>query len=87
LLQNSILDKIGLYNEVSGQSEPAATNAAAGRSVHWMGCFFHSAKDGVYHSPFLFIAKHVLLFFWFVLGRFSLDLTSNIITLFTFLPS
>jgi hypothetical protein len=24
----------------SGQSEPVATNAPVGRSVHWMGCVF-----------------------------------------------
>jgi hypothetical protein len=24
----------------TGQSEPAATNAPVGRSVHWMGCIF-----------------------------------------------
>jgi hypothetical protein len=24
----------------SGQNEPATTNAAVGRSVHWMGCIF-----------------------------------------------
>jgi hypothetical protein len=26
--------------ELNGQSEPAATNAPVGRSVHWMGCIF-----------------------------------------------
>ncbi len=39
------------------------------------GClaFFHSAPDGVHHSPFLFAADHCTFFFLFflILGRFS----------------
>ncbi len=48
---------------LGGQSEPAATNAPVGRSVHWMGCIFHSALDGVHLSPFLFAADHCTFFF------------------------
>ncbi len=53
-------------------------------STGWVA-FFHSAPDGVYDSPFLFAADHCT-FFFFVLARFSLDLTSHIATLLTFLP-
>ncbi len=51
------------------------------------GClaFFHSAPDGVHDSPFLLAADHCT--FFLVLGRFSLDLTSHIATLLTFLPT
>ncbi len=56
-------------------------------STGW-AVFFHSASDGVYHDPFLFAADHcIFLFrvcFWLL---FSLDLTSHIATLLTFLPS
>jgi hypothetical protein len=53
-------------------------------STGWVA-FFHSAPDGVHLSPFLFAADHCT--FFLVLGRFSLDLTSHIATLLTFLPS
>ncbi len=46
-----------------GQSEPATTNALVGRSVHWMGCIFHSAPNGVHHSPFLFATNHCAFLF------------------------
>jgi len=36
------------------QSEPAATNAPVGHSVHWMGCTFSFGANGVHSSPFLF---------------------------------
>jgi hypothetical protein len=52
------------------QSEPEATNAPLGRSIHWMGCVFHSALDGVHHSPFLFAADHCTFISRFVLGFF-----------------
>jgi hypothetical protein len=73
-----------------GESEPAATNAPVGRSVHWMGCDFHSVPDGVHRSPFPFVfaADHCTFsFFGLILIVFFLDLTSHIPTLLTFLPS
>jgi hypothetical protein len=62
--------------------------------------FFHLAPDGVHFfllgyvfsfgarwGPFLFAADHyIIIIYFFVLGRFSLDLTSHITILFTFLP-
>jgi hypothetical protein len=52
--------------------------------------FFHLALDGFHHSPFLFATDHCIYYyyyyFWF-LALFPLDLTSNIATLLTFLPS
>jgi hypothetical protein len=54
-------------------------------STRWVA-FFHLALDGVHLSPFLFAADHCT-FFFLVLDRFSLDLTSHIATLLTFLPS
>ncbi len=52
-------------------------------STGWVA-FFHSTPDGVHDSPFLFVADHCI-FFW-VHACFSLDLTSHIATLLTFLP-
>jgi len=54
-------------------------------STGWVA-FFHSAPDGVHLNPFLFVADHCTFFFW-VIGRFSLDLTSHITTLLTCLHS
>jgi hypothetical protein len=48
-------------------------------SIGWVA-FFHSVPDGVHLSPFLFVADHYT--FFLVLGRFSLDLSSHITTLF-----
>jgi len=73
----------------TGQTEPAATNAPVGRFVHWMGCVFSfGAGRSSITVPFFFLLLTTVLFFFFlVLGRFSLDLTSHIATLLTFLPS
>jgi hypothetical protein len=67
-----------------GQSEPAATNAPVGRSVHWMG-FFIRRRIGFISVHFFLLLITVL--FFLVLGRFSLNLTSHIATLLTFLLS
>ncbi len=69
---------MGYQDETEGQSEPAATNALVGRSVHWMGHVFHSTLDGVHHSPFLFVIDHCI-FFCLIIGHFSLgpDLTHS----------
>ncbi len=53
-------------------------------STGWVA-FFNLALDGVHDSPFLFAVDHCT-FFFLVPARFSLDLTSHIATLFTFLP-
>jgi hypothetical protein len=53
-------------------------------SIRWVA-FFHLVPDGVHDSPFLFAADHCT-FFFLVLARFSVDLTSHIATMFTFLP-
>jgi hypothetical protein len=72
----------------TGQTEPAATNAPVGRSVHWMGSVFSfGAGRSSSQSFYFFLLTTVLFFFFLVLGRFSLDLTSHIATLLTFLPS
>jgi hypothetical protein len=68
-----------------GQSEPAATNAPVGRSIHWMGCIFSFDIGWVHHRPFPFDVDHYFFFFWFVLCCFFLDLTSFRATLLTFL--
>ncbi len=69
-----------------GQSELTATNAPVGRFVHWMGCVFSfGAGWGSWQS--IFFCCWPLYFFFLVPARFSLDLTSHIATLFTFLPS
>jgi hypothetical protein len=51
--------------------------------------FFHSTLNEVHRSPFLFIVDHYTLKGEGVLflAIFSLDLTSHIVTLVTFLPS
>jgi hypothetical protein len=56
-------------------------------STGW-ATFFHSTSNGVYHSPFLFIANNCT-FFWGVCSWlfFFMYLTSHIATLLTFLPS
>jgi hypothetical protein len=82
-----LLDKIGLQNEVSGQSEPAATDAPVGRLSTGWAAFFHLTKDDIYHTPFIFTADHCTFFFGLFLIIFSLDLISHIATPFTFLPS
>ncbi len=57
---------------VPGQTEPAATNAPVGSSVHWMGCDFSFDVRWVHHSPFLFAADHCsFVFGGFVLSCFS----------------
>jgi hypothetical protein len=49
-----------------GQSEPAATNAQlAVLSIGW-AAFFHSAQDGVHHSPFFFASDHCTFFSFFL---------------------
>ncbi len=60
-----------------GQSEPAATNAPVGRSVHWMGCVFSfGAKWGPITVHFFLLLTTVLFFLilFLVLGLFSHDL-------------
>jgi hypothetical protein len=47
---------------VQGQSEPAATNAPVGRSVHWKGCIF-SFGAGWGSSHFFLLLITVLFFF------------------------
>jgi hypothetical protein len=69
-----------------GQSEPAATNAPVGSSVHWMGCIFSFGAGWGSSQSISFCCWPLYFFFW-VLGRSSLDLTSQITTLLTFLPS
>jgi hypothetical protein len=71
-----------------GQNEPIAINALmAVLSTKW-AMFFHSTSDGVHCNPFLFIADHCKKKFGgLFLAVFSLDLTSHIATLLTFLPS
>jgi hypothetical protein len=72
-----------------GQSEPAATNAPVGRSVHWMGCLFSFGARLGSSQSISFSADHCT--FHFILfcftAVFPLDLTSHIITLLTFLLS
>ncbi len=68
-----------------GQSELAPTNAPVGRSVHRMGCVF-SFGAGWGSSQSISFCCWPLYFFFLVLARFSLDLTSHIATLLTFLP-
>jgi hypothetical protein len=58
--------------------------------MHWLAIlftgwdpFFHLMSNGVHHSPFLFDVDHCILFFWFVLDYFFLDLTSHIPTFLT----
>jgi hypothetical protein len=68
-----------------GQSELTATNAPVGRSVHWMGCVFSfDAGWGSWQS--ISFCCWPLYFIFLVLAHFSLDLTSHIATLLTFLP-
>ncbi len=61
-----------------GQSEPGATNAPVGRSVHWMGCVFSfGARWGSSQSIFLqLITIHFYFIFWFLVV-FPLDLTCH----------
>ncbi len=49
--------------------------------------FFHLASDEVHHNPFLFTVDHCTFFWDLFLAIFSLDMTSHIATLLTFLPS
>jgi hypothetical protein len=52
--------------QVQGQSEPAATNAPVGRSVHWMGCIFSfGAGWGSSQSIFFLLLITVLFLFFF----------------------
>jgi hypothetical protein len=55
---------------IISQSEPAATNAPVGHSVHSMGCIFYSVSHGVHHSQFLFSADHHTFFFCIIFGFF-----------------
>jgi hypothetical protein len=55
-------------------------------STRWV-TFFHSMSNGVHCNPFLFTINHYIIIFGLFLVVFSIDLTSHIATLFTFLPS
>jgi hypothetical protein len=76
------------YSLQWGQSEPAATNAPVGRSVHGMGCIFSfGAIWGSSQSIFFHCRSLYLIYFCLFLTIFSLDVTSHIATLLMFLLS
>jgi hypothetical protein len=55
-----------------GQSEPTATNALVGRSVHWMGYVFSfGAKWDLSQSFFFWFLTTVLFFFFLLCDSFS----------------
>ncbi len=71
---------------LSGQSEPAATNASVGHSVHWMGCVFSFGTRWGSSQSIAFCCWPLYFFFWF-LAIFPLDLTSHISTLVSIAPT
>jgi hypothetical protein len=72
---------------LEGQNEAITTNAPVGYTVHWMGCVFSFNIKWGSSQSISFVVDHCMFFGGFVLGFFSLDLTSHIATLLTFLPS
>jgi hypothetical protein len=78
------------YNSFTtiGQNEPTITNAPIGRSIHWMGYVFSFGKKMGFITIHFFSLLTTALFFWgLFLVIFSMDPTSHITTLFTFLSS
>ncbi len=59
-----------LWPPSPSQSEPAATNAPVGRSVHWMGCIFSFGARWGLSQPF-FLCYWPLYFYLFIYFCFA----------------
>ncbi len=70
----------------NGQSEPAATNAPVGRSVHWMGCSFSFGARWGSSQSISFCCWPLCLFFSFFFGSWPFFPWTWPATLLTFLP-
>jgi hypothetical protein len=77
---NSLFVKELGKHVINGQSEPAATNAPIGRSVHWMGYVFSFGQMGFIIVPphFFLLINYVFFFCGCFVAVFPLDLTSHL---------